>query len=35
MLHSQEYAIQARNIVKSYDGRHNAVDGISFDVAKG
>ena len=35
VLHPQEFAIQARNIVKSYDGRHNAVDGISFDVAKG
>lgn len=35
VLHPQEFAIQARNIVKSYDGRHNAVDDISFDVAKG
>lgn len=32
---SSEFAIVVRNLVKSYDGRSNAVDSLSFEVRKG
>ncbi len=32
---SPEYAIDVRNLVKSYDGKTKAVDGVSFHVSRG
>ncbi len=35
MTDSPEYAIQVSDLVKSYDGRRRAVDGVSFHVRQG